>query len=254
MRGRSIKLSLSRRFVVDLLNFSVRIPTVPVERSIDISALRSKLKEIEDNPPWSAIFLKGFGLVAREMPELRRVYLSLPRPHLYEYPVSVGGLMIERDFDGEAGLVPLLLKDPANQTLHALGRQIRDAKQGPIENIKHFRRILTLSRLPAPLRRAIWSIGFNLARPRANFFGTYGITTVGADGASTKHPLAPVTSLIGYGVFSGGGCIDVSGVFDHRVLDGATMARSLVRLEEVLNREILDELSASEFRTAHRAG
>jgi hypothetical protein len=29
-----------------------------------------------------AVFIKGFALAAQEYPELRRVYLKFPRPHL----------------------------------------------------------------------------------------------------------------------------------------------------------------------------
>src|SRR5262249_50217464 len=32
------------------------------------------------------IFSKGFAIVASETPELRRAYITLPWPHLYEYP------------------------------------------------------------------------------------------------------------------------------------------------------------------------
>jgi hypothetical protein len=42
--------------------------------------------------------------------------------------------------------------------------------------------------------------------------------------------------------------VDVRIVYDHRVLDGATVARALARLEDVLNGEIAAELSGSAAR------
>jgi pyruvate/2-oxoglutarate dehydrogenase complex dihydrolipoamide acyltransferase (E2) component len=36
--------------------------------------------------------------------------------------------------------------------------------------------------------------------------------------------------------------VNVRIIYDHRVMDGADVARALIRLEEVLNGEIVDEL------------
>ncbi|MDP2296757.1 MAG: 2-oxo acid dehydrogenase subunit E2, partial [Pseudolabrys sp.] len=38
------------------------------------------------------------------------------------------------------------------------------------------------------------------------------------------------------------GNVNVRIIYDHRVLDGATVARALARLEEILNTEIVSEL------------
>ena len=47
------------------------------------------------------IFLKGYALLSQETPELRRAYVKLPWPQLYEYPVSVASIAHEREHDGE---------------------------------------------------------------------------------------------------------------------------------------------------------
>jgi hypothetical protein len=44
------------------------------------------------------------------------------------------------------------------------------------------------------------------------------------------------------------GGVDVRLVYDHRVLDGGTVARALVRFEEILNTTIRDELLDSPLR------
>jgi hypothetical protein len=246
MRGRSIRFSAPRRTIADLLHFAMRMPLLPVERRFDISKLQAALGQCKKRPLWSAIFLKGFALVAREMPELRQVYMSFPRPRLYEYPSSRGVIGIEREVAGETGLFPSrIINDPTDHTLVEITAEIRHAKEAPLEQIKQFRRMLAFARLPRFLRRAVWWAGLNVGRQRAKYFGTFAVTTVGPDGASTMHPLAPVTSTVGYGLFLEGGRTDVRIVFDHRVLDGALMARSLVRLEEILNGPILEEIRSS---------
>ena len=40
------------------------------------------------------------------------------------------------------------------------------------------------------------------------------------------------------------GTVDVRIIYDHRVMDGATVARVLGKLEEILNGPLLDELNA----------
>jgi hypothetical protein len=245
MRGRSIRLSPPRRIVADLLHFAMKMPLVPVERRIDISKLKAAIESSAGRPLWSAVFLKGFALVAREIPELRQAYIAWPWPHLYQYPSSIGVVGIEREFDGETGLFPFrIVNDPADQSLAEISDQIRHAKEAPIHEIKQFSRLLALARLPRFLRRAIWWAGLNVGRQRANYFGTFSVTTVGPDGASTMHPLAPVTAIVGYGLFLDDGRTDIRLVFDHRVLDGALMARSLVRLEAMLQGPILDEVAS----------
>jgi pyruvate/2-oxoglutarate dehydrogenase complex dihydrolipoamide acyltransferase (E2) component len=51
-----------------------------------------------------------------------------------------------------------------------------------------------------------------------------------------------LTSTLNYGVIAPDGSVDVRLTYDHRVLDGATVARALADLERVLNCEILAEL------------
>ena len=63
-------------------------------------------------------------------------------------------------------------------------------------------------------------------------------------GAESLHPLSPLTSTINYGVIDENGRVTVRIVYDHRVMDGSTVARALIRLEEILNGEILRELDS----------
>jgi hypothetical protein len=62
--------------------------------------------------------------------------------------------------------------------------------------------------------------------------------------AESLHPLSPLTTLLNYGVMTGEGVLDVRIIYDHRVLDGATVARALGRLEEILNSVILEEVQS----------
>jgi hypothetical protein len=242
MRGRAIRLSKSRRMVIDLLHFARALPTVPVQRRMNIAGVAAARAACRERPQWTAIFTKAYALVAREFPVLRRAYVKLPWPHLYEYPVSSATIIFERDYEGEPSLFSYVIKDPAGSGLSDLGKIIRHVSEAPVEGIKDFRRALQISALPCPLRRLIWWLGLNIGRQRGNYYGTFGLSVYSALKAESLHPLAPLTTVLNYGVIADDGSLDVRIIYDHRVMDGATVARVLGRLEEILNGPLTDEL------------
>jgi hypothetical protein len=230
--------------VIDLLYFAAKIPTVPVQRRMQIGDLVSARTVCRDRPRWTAIFVKAYALVAEEFPELRRAYITLPWPHLYEYPDSNCNLIVERDYDNEPVLFSYSIKSPARQSLRDLTRIIGHVSSAPIEGIKDFRRSINFARLPRRLRRALWWLCLNIGRQRANYFGTFAVSVYSALGAESLHPLLPVTTLLNYGVMSPDGALDVRIIYDHRVMNGATIARVLARLEEILTSVITEEVRA----------
>jgi pyruvate/2-oxoglutarate dehydrogenase complex dihydrolipoamide acyltransferase (E2) component len=95
-----------------------------------------------------------------------------------------------------------------------------------------------------PLRRFLMWIGLNIGRQRANFFGTFGLSVYSALGAESLRPLAPCTVVLNWGVINADGIVDVRFNYDHRVMDGATVARALQALEKILAGAIVDEVNA----------
>jgi hypothetical protein len=103
--------------------------------------------------------------------------------------------------------------------------------------------LIRLSRLWRPIRRLAWWYGLNAdGARRARRFGTFGLSAYPGLGAESLHPISPLTVLLNYGTISPAGRVDVRLVYDHRVLDGSTVARALVRMEEVLNGVLAAEL------------
>jgi hypothetical protein len=255
MRGRPIKLSVQRRMVIDFLHFARAVPTVPVQKQISVPELIAARAACQDRPRWTAIFAKALAIVAEDFPQLRRAYVKLPWPHLYEYPTSKANIIIERDYRGEPALCPVSIKDPAHQPLTQINAMLNKAAQSPLEEISDFWRWWQLARLPRPLRRIIWWIGLNVGRQRGNFFGTFGISVYSALNAESLHPLSPLTALLNYGLIGDGGRVNVRIIYDHRVMDGATVARVLGRLQEILNSVILEEVrSLPANKAGHELG
>ena len=181
------------------------------------------------------------------MPELRRAYLSFPRPRLYEHPISIASVAIERAYRGENVVFFAHLRGPDGQTLRALDGHLRRFKEEPVEGYGLFRRALDVGRLPGWLRRSMWWYGLNASGlGRARRIGTFGVSSYSNLGAESLHPLSPLTTTLTYGVVRPDGTVPVRVVYDHRVMDGGTIARALARLEEALNGTILAELRGSD--------
>jgi hypothetical protein len=253
MRGRAIALSRARRLVVDVLHFAHKIPTVPVQKRMSLAAVAEARAACADRPRWTAIFMRAYGLLAREIPEFRRVYVKLPIPHLYEYRSSVGGIVIEREYRGDTGIFCLTILNPAARTIGDLHGMLEKAYSVPLEQLPEVQRALRVAALPGPLRRFVWWLGLNLSRYRAQFFSTFCISVYSALKAESLHPLMPVTTLLNYGIIDPDGSAMVRIIYDHRVMNGATVARALNRLEEILNTTIVEELREMAGRPASPA-
>ena len=116
-------------------------------------------------------------------------------------------------------------------------------KAGPAEQFEPYRRLIGVSRLPGPLRRLLWGVGLNVSGDlRARLFGTFGVSVTAGAGAAALMLYAPVTTILWYGPLDETGRLDVRLAFDHRVMDGMTIARALAELEEVMHDVIVPEL------------
>lgn len=224
------------------MRFSIRVPRVTVQRHMNLGALYKARMSQQIRPSWTGVFLKAYALLAREFPELRRAYIKLPWPHLYEYQASVASIAFEREHKGEQIVLLGIVKDPARQSLAELEEYIRLTRSRSVDEVKDFRRALRLARLPAPLRWLLMWLALNVARQRAYYFGTFQLSVYSGLGAESLSPLTPLTSLLNFGPISETGAVNVRIHYDHRVLDGANVARALARLETILNGDVADEV------------
>ena len=245
MRGTKRKISLPRRFLIDFMHASMRVPAISFSRPLDVGPLMAARAKANPAPGWAAVFVKAFAIVAREEPVLRTLYVKLPWPHFFELPRSVAMVAVARIEDGEEFILPEKVPSPEDRPLPEIDAQIRHAKNAPIEQIPNFRKILMASRLPLPLRRLSWYLGQNFGRMCANNFGSFGVTSVAAYGPGELRAMSPSPFLLSYGVVRPDNQIDVSLSWDHRITDAVTAARALRRLEKVLNTEISAEIATT---------
>jgi hypothetical protein len=240
MRGRTVKLSIERGLVVDLMRLAVRVPTCTEALHMDLKAVADSRARSVTRPRWIAIFIKAFAIVAQEMPELRRVLLEAPWPRFYEYPVSVALIYVKRQSEGETLHISYKIKDPASLSLREINERITAATEMPLNDIADFRRVFAFGRLPSPLRRLAAWVAYNNGRQRPRHFGTFAVTTP-PEGRIAGW-LTPWTSRLSFGRVADDGGVAVNVSVDHRVVDGPTGALVLTRLQQVLSTVILAEL------------
>jgi len=136
------------------------------------------------------------------------------------------------------------IKNPASRSLPELVEILRRFNEAPLAEIKEVRRVLMFGRLPWPLRRSLMWLGLNIGRQRANFFGTFALSVYSALGAESLRPLAPCPVVLNYGFMAPDGSVNVRFNYDHRVMDGGTVARALQSFERILTEAIVGELAA----------
>ncbi len=243
MRGRALKISASRRLVGDLMRFSIGIPRVAVQRKMDLTPLLTARNARTRRPSWTVLFLKGYGILAEETPEFRRAYVKLPWPHFYEYSKSVASVAYEREHEGERVVLLATVKNPENRSIASLQETIEATRSDPVLDIKQFRRALRFAALPGLVRWLLLWFGLNLAKRRAHHFGTFQLSVYSGLGSESLNPLTPLTTLLNWGPISEDGSVNVRILYDHRVMDGATVARALARFEAILNNGIASEVN-----------
>jgi hypothetical protein len=247
----TIPLSLPRKWIGDLLHFSKQVPSIPVQYTMDLGGLAASRGMSTERVSWPAIFIKGYSLVCRDLPELRRSYLSLPYRRLWQHADSTASVAVSRRYRDEHAVFFMKIRHPDTLSLGELDGLLRQHREAPIESIGSFRRLIRITRHPRFLRRLIWSIGLNWSgKLKQKYFGTFGMSVYSSTGADSPHPLSPLTTLINYGPISPAGLVTVHIVYDHRVMDGLVVADALRRLEVHLRTTVLEEIRGGAQRAA----
>lgn len=230
----------------DLVALSRTIPIAALEHRLQLKPIIAAREAMpKPRPSWVALFLKAFALVARRRARLRQGYFGFPWPRIYEHPFNVAAITVEREWNGEHAIFFDMLPRPETMGVMELHYYLRRLKTEPVENFQTFLRLIRGGPLPMSLRWMIWRWLYCFSGPRrAHYIGTFAIN------GGTRFPIRPVTTTgaIGttlyFGLFNADGSTDVCLTFDHRVMDGGEVVRTLDELESVLNTDMVLELQA----------
>jgi hypothetical protein len=153
-------------------------------------------------------------------------------------------LAVERLYQGEEAVFVGIFRAPEQQSLTQLQQAVMWYKTETLEKIGFYRMTLRFMRAPTALRRLMWWGALNFSGfKRSKRFGTFGLSSYGSLGAEQVHPISPLTTTLTYGpIDPATGQVTVKLIYDHRVLDGAYVARRLADIEDVLHGAIRGEL------------
>jgi len=242
-KPRRMALSRSRRLTIDVLHYNRRVPTCAHDRRFHLIHLAELRSQLPVRISWSLLFIKAFALVAAKRPVLRQSYIEWPWAHVFEHPHSVAMIATQREHRGEPWLFWSRFMKPEQTPLIELQRLLDRYQTGPVERL--YRQQWQLSGLPTLIRRLFWWWSLNCAGSRrAHRIGTFFLTTLAGKGVEIQDPPAFLTSNLTYGPLDESGYCRVTLSYDHRLMDGATVADCLIELEECLNGEIAAELQS----------
>jgi hypothetical protein len=232
-----------RRIVLDLCRAAESVPKFSVQRDLSLEPIFQARRTAPQRIGWAALFAKAYAIVSQEVPALRQVYVSRPRPRIYQHPFSVVSITVNR-FDERLGCDRLMwanIRDVESLPLTNLQNDMDDYQHGDIKQL--FRNGQRLDAMPQFLRNIVWHLLMNwMPFKKSKVVGTFSISSLATYGTTNPtHPLVTTTS-ISYGPLDDDYRSSVTLQADHRVIDGAILARALVRLEEVMNTAIISEL------------
>ena len=244
MKVRNKGLTIARRLVVEHCRLCMGVPAHALVGRIDVGPLATARTQAAQRPAWTAIFAKAQALAALEVPELRRIYVKLPWPHVCEVDSSVAAIVVDREIDGEATLFYALVKSPERTSLLASSERIRQTKTAPLSTFANIRVALRVARLPQPLRRSFVWLGRNIGYQAASQLGTFGISAIYGDGFFFPNPATHWTSFLIYTPIGADGMTQLNFVFDHRVMDGSRAMAGFRALQAARLGPVLAELQA----------
>jgi hypothetical protein len=243
-RGQKLKLSFSRRCMIEFLNVSkeISLNSVSAEKFLELTPLFHARQKCPIKMSWYAIFLKAFAMVSAKYPELRQSYFRFPKPFIYQYHRTVGMLAIEREVDQETMVMYLKIDSPEKNPLLHIDQLIKKSKDCPVDEEPSFRRFLKFNRLPFLLRRLCWWLGMNMPTKKLHYFGTFGLTGLGLGvrSLSVKSPL-PISFVFDMSQTEQKPLVRL--FWDHRIFDGIVVISFFKELEKILNVDIVSELN-----------
>jgi hypothetical protein len=164
---------------------------------------------------------------------------------LYEHPHSVASIVVEREWKGNAAVFFDRIYQPEEQSLREIDSHFHIMKRVSVEVLGSYRHMIRIASYPLPLRRLLWHIALKgSGRMRTKYFGTFSINSVGGRYGQPTQSMTLQSMSWFYGRIRPDGSMPLHCFFDHRVIDGASVARMVSEIERTLNHDIVAELHA----------
>jgi pyruvate/2-oxoglutarate dehydrogenase complex dihydrolipoamide acyltransferase (E2) component len=222
------------------------IPT-PLFFDIDFSwaeELRFRLKSLGYRVTITAILLKAIGLAQRNHPSTRTT--STPWGQILQLNEVVAGFTVEKFVDNEPAVFFGAIDNPDTKSLLDISAEVceyatKEPDELPQLNLEH-----RFSNLPWLLRRIILVLGLVFPAVRLKYLGaTFGFSSLGRSGVKVVIPPCVGAVTFGMGAVEERAVVHAGKVvvrpmgtivinFDHRLIDGAPVARFMQDVKELV--------------------
>lgn len=200
-----------------------------------IAGYMVRRKEQKMPVPLTAILLKGIAKTLKEHPEARTLYYSPPK-RLIRYEECNATIPVEREYEGQRLVFFANIRDCDQRSLKDLAHELERLRTARIEEVPEFGRWIFMAKLPRLVRRLAYLPMQHIPAVRANGYGTFGMTNIGASGVDDFMPLAASTVTFGVGALKerpiaehgevvARKTLALTLMFDHRAIDGYPAAR-----------------------------
>ncbi len=201
-------------------------------------------------PSYVAYVLEGYGHMLAKFPELNSYLRVYPFTKLAVYSGVDISLTVEREWEGRRIVLLAILRDAQNKSAEEIHEFLRARRERPLEELDEFTRYKKLLKVPAFCR---WRLFQLCVKPfpglMRELVGTTAFTSIGKFGSTLTTPLSPRTVTLSLGRVEPrprviGNDVRpalsawVTVTYDHRVSDGAEVARFGDELRRYLERPL----------------
>lgn len=247
-KGIKIPVHWTRTLIRDIVHYANKVPLCTIEKEIHIEAVQIARSKSQKRIGWASIFTKAMGLASIKFDELRQSWMPFPYAHLYQHPIPIASIAINRIIDNQESVIFGMIQKTEEKPLTEITEALHYFKESPIDTVALLKRMRRTSKLPWPIRAIIWNYGLYLSGYcKAKNFGTFSVSSVSQSNANTINLLSPLTSALNYGPISTKGECTIRLTFDHRVMDGLTVAKVLSFIEESINSSIREEVEKQDY-------
>jgi pyruvate/2-oxoglutarate dehydrogenase complex dihydrolipoamide acyltransferase (E2) component len=242
-------MSTGRRTVYDLLRRSMRNhASVTGVYDWDVTDTLARIDELRSQGREvgiAAFMAKATALALAEHPKLnRRLFRSLLGLRIVQWDQISCNIVIERrNAQGDAEVVPLVLRDTDKRSIEDLHQEIQEAKTAPLEELPAYRQRRKIPRVLLPFINLLI-----MYSPRffIRHFGTYGLSALlhEGSGAIGGSAITPCTSfyptrieekpVVRSGEIAVRKMVMFGICIDHYVVDGMEALRCCMTLKELV--------------------
>ncbi|MEM0674572.1 MULTISPECIES: 2-oxo acid dehydrogenase subunit E2 [Dickeya] len=233
-----LKVSRERRQTLSFLAISRGIPAITIMREIDVS--RIVAAGMQRN--MTAITIKAISEALHQFSQLNAM-IKFGSDSTLICPDNISTrVTLEKTLNGVSGVYSRVIKHTEKLSVAEIGRALQQFKQEDAATSEHYKKIRFIQRLPTWLAGLLLRLAMLSPKLQAETWGSFTVTSLGKNGPDACIPISGSTFTFTVGVINErllrpshdmelSHVVNLTMVFDHRVLDGRLASEFLTRIK-----------------------